>query len=73
GFGSVIGTMWDMVDTGGREISESFYRYLLARGGESHDVPLGERSVRALRNVVQVIKRKKGMTWERWVNWVHYG
>ncbi|KAH9014271.1 CHAT domain-containing protein, partial [Lactarius pseudohatsudake] len=72
GFGSVVGTMWDMVDTDGREISESFYRYLLACGGEIHDVPLGERSARALRDAVQVMRRK-GYDLERWVNWVHYG
>ncbi|KAH9057174.1 CHAT domain-containing protein [Lactarius vividus] len=73
GFGSVVGTMWDMVDNDGGDISEPFYRYLLACGGESHDVPLGERSARALRDAVQVMRRKKGMTLERWVNWVHYG
>lgn len=73
GFGSVVGTTWHMVDTDGRDISESFYRHLLAHGGESHDIPLGERSSRALRDAVQVLRRKKGMTLERWVNWVHYG
>ncbi|KAH9030431.1 CHAT domain-containing protein [Lactarius pseudohatsudake] len=72
GFGSVVGTMWGMVDTDGREISESFYWYLLARGGESHDVPLGERSAWALRDAVQVMRRK-GYDLERWLNWVHYG
>jgi hypothetical protein len=73
GFGSVVGTMWKMVDTDGKDISESFYRYLLARSEESSNVLLGERSARALRDVVQVLRRKKGMTLERWVNWVHYG
>ncbi|KAN0136709.1 hypothetical protein V8E53_005479 [Lactarius tabidus] len=73
GFGSVVGTMWKMVDIDGKDISESFYRYLLARSGESSNVLLGERSARALRNAVQVLRRKKGMTLERWVNWVHYG
>ncbi|KAI9450843.1 hypothetical protein BJY52DRAFT_1300692 [Lactarius psammicola] len=73
GFGSVVGTMWDMVDTDGSDISEAFYRYLLARCGKSRGVPLGERSARALRDAVQVLRRKRGITLERWVNWVQYG
>lgn len=73
GFGSVVGTAWTVAVDDGREISKWFYRRLLAPGGESHDAPLGERSALALRDAVQVLRRKRGMTLERWVNWVHYG
>ncbi|KAH9003582.1 CHAT domain-containing protein [Lactarius hatsudake] len=72
-FRSVIGTMWEMADPDGRDISKPFYRYLLAHRDESHGVPLGERSARALQKAVRVIRRKRGVTLERWVNWVHYG
>ncbi|KAH9172773.1 CHAT domain-containing protein [Lactarius sanguifluus] len=72
-FRSVIGTMWEMADTDGRDISKFFYRYLLAHRDESHGVPLGERSARALQKAVRAIRRKRGVTLDRWVNWVHYG
>ncbi|KAH9014272.1 CHAT domain-containing protein [Lactarius pseudohatsudake] len=72
-FRSVIGTMWEMADLDGRVISKPFYRYLLAHRDESHGVTLGERSARALQKAVRVIRRKKGVPLERWVNWVHYG
>ena len=36
-------------------------------------VPYYERTAEALRDAVQVLRRKNNVTTERWVNFVHYG
>ncbi|KAI0259998.1 CHAT domain-containing protein [Gloeopeniophorella convolvens] len=71
GFRSVVGTMWAMADADGRDLSRHFYKKLLADGGRV--VSVGERAAEALRDAVQKLRRKRGMTLERWVNFVHYG
>jgi len=69
---SVVGTMWAMADTDGRDLSEHFYRNMLS--SDRGDVgSLCERSARALQGAVQRLRNKKGVTLERWVNFVHYG
>ncbi|KAF8273444.1 CHAT domain-containing protein [Lactarius quietus] len=72
GFRSVVGTMWAMADTDGRDLSAHFYGQMFSPDGEV-DIPLCERSARALRDAVQKLRKKKGVTLERWVNFVHYG
>ena len=71
GFRSAVGTLWAMADIDGRDISEYFYRHMFAEGEQG--VRIGDRSAIALRNAVQRLRRKKGVTFERWVNFVHYG
>ncbi|KAH9068001.1 CHAT domain-containing protein [Lactarius deliciosus] len=71
GFRSAVGTLWAMADTDGRDLAEHFYRRVFAE--EERGVPLGERSARALRDAVRKLRRKKGVSLERWVNFVHYG
>jgi len=71
GFRSAVGTLWAMADIDGRDISEHFYKHMFA-GGEQR-VRIGDRSAVALRDAVQWLRRKKGVTFERWVNFVHYG
>ncbi|KAI0295658.1 CHAT domain-containing protein [Multifurca ochricompacta] len=71
GFRSVVGTMWEMADIDGSEIAENFYKSMFSRNGEG--VPYHSRSARALRDATRKMRRKKGMTLERWVNFVHYG
>jgi len=76
GFRSVVGTMWAMADTDGRDLARHFYRNMLPdsrRGLGKEIVPLYERSAVALRDSVQTLRGKKGVTLERWVNFVHYG
>ncbi|KAH9006571.1 CHAT domain-containing protein [Lactarius hatsudake] len=72
GFRSVVGTLWAMADTDGRDLSAHFYGHMFSPEGEV-GLPLCERSARALRNAVQNLRKKKGVTLERWVNFVHYG
>ena len=71
GFRSVVGTMWAMADTDGRDLAEHFYRALFS--SREQGVPYHERSARALRDAARKLRRKEGITLERWVNFVHYG
>ncbi|KAF8268564.1 CHAT domain-containing protein [Lactarius quietus] len=71
GFRSVVGTMWEMADTDGRDLAKNFYKSLLSR--EDSGVPYYERSAGALRDATQKLRGKRGINLERWVNFVHYG
>ena len=70
GFRSVVGTMWAMVDEDGRDLAATFYKALFAN---SRGTPYYERSAKALRCAVKKLRRKRHITLERWVNFVHYG
>ncbi|KAI9458193.1 CHAT domain-containing protein [Lactarius psammicola] len=74
GFRSVVGTMWAMVDEDGRDLAEHFYKALFSTtSGREQGTPYHERSAKALRFAVKKLRRKKRITLERWVNFVHYG
>ncbi|KAH9955994.1 hypothetical protein BC827DRAFT_1386171 [Russula dissimulans] len=66
-----IGTMWAMADIDGPDLAGHFYSSVFSnrRGG----IPHFERTAEALRDAVRRLRRKKNMTLERWVNFVHYG
>ncbi|KAI0252451.1 TPR-like protein [Lactifluus subvellereus] len=70
GFRSVIGTLWAMVDEDGQDLSEHFYGKMFAAGAQ---VASYEKSARALRHATQKLRTEKGVSLERWVNFVHYG
>jgi CHAT domain-containing protein/tetratricopeptide (TPR) repeat protein len=71
GFRSVVGTMWEMADTDGRDLAKSFYESLFS--SNELGVPYYERSAHALRDATRKLRKKRGITLERWVNFVHYG
>ena len=71
GFRSAVGTMWAMVDIDGYDLAKHFYASVFSERWQ--DVPHHERTAEALRNAVRELRRKKNMTTERWVNFVHYG
>ena len=73
GFRSVVGTMWAMADTDGRDLAENFYKSVFS--GRKRGVCYHERTAEALRDAVVRLRRRKGrgMSLERWVNYVHYG
>jgi len=74
GFRSVVGTMWAMADTDGEDLSKYFYQSIFSESTGRERVPYYERSARALQFAVKKLRRKKrGLTLERWVNFVHYG
>jgi CHAT domain-containing protein len=70
GFRSVVGTMWAMADMDGRDLAKYFYKELFS---DSRGTPYHERSAQALQFAVKKLRRKRGVTLERWVNFVHYG
>jgi len=71
GFRSVVGTMWAMADPDGQGLARDFYHSVFSdrTQGARHY----ERTAEALRDAVVKLRRKRGMTVERWVNYVHYG
>ena len=73
GFRSAVGTMWAMADVDGPDLAKHFYRSMFARRKKLNGVPYYERSAEALRDAVQKLRKKKRISLERWVNFVHYG
>jgi len=73
GFRSVVGTMWAMADADGRDLAGNFYKLLFS--GRRKGAHYYERTAEALRDAVVKLRRKRGrgMSLERWVNYVHYG
>jgi len=71
GFRSVVGTMWEMADDDGPDLAGNFYRSVFSNRWEG--MPHYERTAEALRDAVKVLRRKRKVTLERWVNFVHYG
>jgi len=71
GFRSVVGTMWAMADTDGRDLARYFYGSLFLDG--TQDTRYYERTAEALRDAAVKLRAKTGITLERWVNYVHYG
>ncbi|KAH9005529.1 hypothetical protein EDB86DRAFT_2878886, partial [Lactarius hatsudake] len=57
--------MWAMADTDGWDLAENFYKSMFSEGEQG--VPYCERSARALRDAARKLRRKKGITLERWV------
>ncbi|KAH8105745.1 CHAT domain-containing protein [Phellopilus nigrolimitatus] len=71
GFRSVIGTMWVMADIDGPFVAKRFYRHMFA---EEESSELGfKRSARALHGTIQRLRKRPGITVERWVNLIHIG
>ncbi|KAI9462861.1 CHAT domain-containing protein, partial [Lactarius psammicola] len=71
GFQSVTGTVWEMGDMDGRDLAKSFYKSLFS--SQETGVPYYERSAGALRDATRKLRAKRGVSLERWVNFVHYG
>ncbi|KAI0283874.1 CHAT domain-containing protein [Russula brevipes] len=71
GFRSVVGTMWEMADIDGPDLARNFYKSVFSDKWQG--TPYYERTAEALRDSVRMLKKKREMTLERWVNFVHYG
>ena len=71
GFRSAVGTMWAMADIDGPVVAGKFYKSVFSDRWEG--VPYYERTAEALRDAVRKLRRRRKMTLERWVNYVHYG
>ncbi|KAH9052178.1 hypothetical protein EDB87DRAFT_1533258, partial [Lactarius vividus] len=66
GFLSVVGTMWAMADTDGADLSKHFYKSTFSDKASQKGV-----SAKALQFAVKKQRRKRGITLERWVNFVY--
>jgi len=73
GFQSVVGMMWAMGGTDGADLSKRSYKSIFAESPDRRGAPYYERSERVLQFAVKKLRRKRGITLERWVNFVHYG
>ena len=73
GFRSVVGTLWAMANEDGADLSRHFYKMIFSDKADQNGVPYHERSAQALQIAVEKLRKKRGMTLERWVNFVHYG
>ena len=71
GFRSVVGTMWEMADDDGPGLAWNFYRSVFSNRWLG--MAYYERTAEALRDAVKELRRKRNVTLERWVNFVHYG
>ena len=71
GFRSVVGTMWAMADIDGEVLAKHFYASVFSDKWEG--VPYYKRTAEALRNAMQELRRRKKVSMERWVDFVHYG
>jgi hypothetical protein len=72
GFRSVVGTMWEMTDTDGHDLAKTFYKSLFS-SRDSIEVHRIMSDPQELRDAVQKLRCKGGISLERWVNFVHYG
>jgi CHAT domain-containing protein len=73
GFRSVVGTMWAMANEDGPDVAKYFYQSMFPKKEKGEPAPYYKRSAGALRDAVRKLRKKRGITLERWVNFVHYG
>jgi CHAT domain len=73
GFRSVIGTLWAVADTDGHQLSKDFYEYVLSKDSDREQEVGFRKSGRALYEATKKMRKEKGITLERWVNFVHIG
>jgi hypothetical protein len=63
--------MWAMLDADGPDLAGNFYKSVFA--DRTQGVRYYEITAEALRDAVVKLRRKRNVTLERWVNYVHYG
>ena len=73
GFRSVVGTMWAMANEDGPDLAKYFYKSMFPKEDKGESVPHYKRSAGALRDAVKKLRKTRGVTLERWVNFIHYG
>ena len=69
GFRSVVGTLWEMEDDDGCDITKNFYQYMFRIPGA---VPNFRDSAQALLLATRDM-RKRGLGLDRWAKFVHVG
>ncbi|KAI0306180.1 hypothetical protein B0F90DRAFT_1696838 [Multifurca ochricompacta] len=65
--------MWAMADLDDTDLSTLFYGNLFSSNREDNDKSLCKKSARTLCDAIWGLRKKQGITLERWVNFVHHG
>ncbi|KAJ7253870.1 CHAT domain-containing protein [Mycena rebaudengoi] len=76
GFRGVVATMWKMNDEDGPKITDTFYENLFKDCDPNSVPPVVPdltKSAEALHLAVSELRKQPGMTFNRWVPFVHYG
>ncbi|KAJ7257747.1 hypothetical protein C8J57DRAFT_1647484 [Mycena rebaudengoi] len=76
GFRGVVATMWSMNDEDGPQIADTFYEHLFRGcdlGANPPALPDLTKAAEALHFAVKKLRKESGMTFKRWVPFVHYG
>ncbi|KAJ7107041.1 CHAT domain-containing protein [Mycena epipterygia] len=76
GYGGVVATMWIMDDRDGPRIADTFYENLFRNCSEVSDPPVFPDltgAARALHLAVAKLREDPGISFKRWVPFVHYG
>ncbi|KAJ7627288.1 CHAT domain-containing protein [Roridomyces roridus] len=73
GFRGVVATMWTMDDRDGPKVADDFYAHLFK--GSSSNVATADlgKAAEALHLAVANLRREPGISFSRWVPFVHYG
>ncbi|KAJ7242667.1 CHAT domain-containing protein [Mycena rebaudengoi] len=76
GFRGVVATMWSMNDEDGPQIADTFYEHLFRGcdlGANPPALPDLTKAAEALHFAVKKLRKESGMSFKRWVPFVHYG
>ncbi|KAF8196335.1 CHAT domain-containing protein [Mycena galopus ATCC 62051] len=76
GFRSVVATMWSIDDQDGPTVADTFYEHLFKDCDATSSPPVLpdlKNSAEALHLAVSKLKKEPGITFKRWVPFVHYG
>ncbi|KAJ7265295.1 CHAT domain-containing protein [Mycena rebaudengoi] len=76
GFHAVVATMWTMDDDDGPKVADTFYEHLFKDYKPDADSPVGpdlRKAAEALHFAVTKLRKEQGMSFKRWVPFVHYG
>ncbi|KAJ7912633.1 CHAT domain-containing protein [Mycena leptocephala] len=76
GFHSIVATMWTMEDQDGPKVADAFYEYLFKNCDSSCDPPVlpdPAKTAEALHFAVEKLRKEPGVSFRRWVPFVHYG
>ena len=65
--------MWAMANEDGPDLAKYFYKSMFPKEDKGESVPHYKRSAGALRDAVKKLRKTRGVTLERWVNFIHYG
>ncbi|KAJ7438156.1 CHAT domain-containing protein [Mycena latifolia] len=76
GFRGVVATMWSIDDRDGPKIADTFYEHLFKHCDATSDPPVLpelSKAAEALHLAAAKLRKEPGMSFKRWVPFVHYG